>query len=125
MPDSAHRNSADRARQLQGRDGSLALADRHGDCLAQIPFLAVILHLPLRGRHDSGGFTRKIDAGFGPISYLMRVESDIVDPRLISNAVKIRIAGLNDALVESNVSMHLKALIEMSVVTGASRTVEH
>ena len=55
----------------------------------------------------------------------MRVESESVDSCLVSNAIEIRVARLNDALVQRNVSMHLKALVEMSVETGASRAVEH
>src|SRR5579871_550360 len=104
-PHSADGNSANRGRQLDGSNGSLALSDRNRDGFTRIPFLAEVSDLPLGGRHHAVGLMRQIHAGFVAESCHLGILSDPVDAEPVADVVEKHIAGLRDSPMQFDLAV--------------------
>ena len=115
VPDAANREAADGARKLQGGYRERTLSNGNGNRLAREPFLAESAQFPFRGGHGAGCLIGQIDAGPRPESRLMSVESDVIDPRFITDVVKIDITGLLNAPVQRNRAVDRPASVRVAV----------
>ncbi len=120
VPDSAGREPAQRARDLQRRDGGVALSDGDRDRLARKPLLAEIAQLPFRRGDDARGFVREIDAGFRAKTRLVGVVGDVVDAGFVAHVVEVGIAGLRYAFVQRDGAVRAPALVKMPEERGSA-----
>ncbi len=113
-------DSAERAGELQGRDGDGALADADRDHLAGVPLLMLRLELPGGGGHGAGDFVGKVDAGLLREPYRGGVPGDGVDAELFGEVVVEGVAGPRDGVVDIDHAVMLVAGEEVTEEGAAS-----
>src|SRR5579884_3361215 len=113
VPYPADCQASDGARQLERRYLESALSDGYGNRLARVPLLPVVAQLPFGRRHSTDGFVRQVDACLLPQSRLVRVESNVVDARLVADVIEVDIAGLLDSAVQGDRAMRTPAPVRM------------
>src|SRR5690242_2523797 len=124
VPFAADGDAADVGGKLNGSNRGGALADGDRDRFTGIPFFAIVTDLPFRRRDDAFGFMRQIDAGFVAEADHFGELGDTIDAQAIADVVEERVAGLNDALMQLDVSVDGVALEVVAVEGGAAGAVD-
>ena len=87
-------------RELQGRDGDLALADGHRHRLPRVPGQPLDAQLPLRAGHQARGLVGQVDPGGRAQAELLPPGGEARDLQLDPELVEVDVARPRDGLPE-------------------------
>src|SRR5258708_12993780 len=104
LKNSAHGDSANHARELQGSRCHRALADGHRNGFAGIPFAMEHPLHPLFAGHESGFFGRQINTSAVPKPQMPGVIGNTVNAYPLAHVVKEDVAGLYDCFGQTYVA---------------------